>query len=165
MKLINRDSDYALKALLAVARRRAGETTAVSELTEKLGIPRPYLRKILQTLARSGIVVSRKGKGGGFVLGRRPEAIGLADVLRVFQGEIGFRDCLFRKEICRDFQTCPLRQTLGRLEDRFLEELKSVSIATLLEEGQTARRVGEARDGKGCLPRKRPAGQRRNPRR
>ncbi len=166
MKLINRDSDHALKALLTIAGRRAGETAAVSELTGTLGIPRPYLRKIMQTLARNGIVVSRKGKGGGFTLARRPEAIGLVDILRIFQGEIAFRDCLFREKICRDIQSCPLRRTLSRLEGRFVEELESVSVASLLSGGTAARSLGGARGGgKGCPSHTRPAASRRNPRR
>jgi DNA-binding IscR family transcriptional regulator len=55
VKLINRDADYAIKALLAIA-RRAGDVTAVSTLTQELGLPRPYLRKIMQALARNGVV-------------------------------------------------------------------------------------------------------------
>jgi Rrf2 family protein len=143
MRLLNRDSDYALRALLAIAARPGGEIAPVSGLAEKLDIPRPYLRKIMQTLARNGIVVSQKGRGGGFVLGRRPDEIRLADVLRIFQGDIGFRDCLFKKNICHDFQTCPLRRTLGKLGDRLVRELEAVSVASLLREGPSAR----VRDG------------------
>jgi Rrf2 family protein len=166
MKLLNRDSDYALRALLAVAARPGEDITSVSELTEKLDIPRPYLRKIMQTLARSRIVISQKGKGGGFVLGRRPEEIRLADVLRVFQGAIGFRDCLFRKGICPDFQTCPLRKTLCRLEDRFVRELETVSIASLLREGtKTGARRKKPGGGREYPPHRRPAESRRSSRR
>ena len=139
MKLINRDTDYALKALLAVARRRPGETGSVSELSEDLDIPRPYLRKIMQTLARSGVVASLKGKNGGFSLARPPEAIRLAEILRIFQGDICFRDCLFRDKICREFRTCPLLKVLGRLEDRFVKELEAVTLASLLREEKGAR--------------------------
>jgi Rrf2 family protein len=149
MKLLNRDSDYALRALLAMAARPRQDVTPVSELTERLGLPRPYLRKIMQTLARNGIVVSRKGQRGGFVLGRRPDGIRLADVVRTFQGDMAFRDCLFRKNVCRDLETCPLRKMLGRLENRFLKELEAVSIASLLRERARPRKRGGACRGRG----------------
>lgn len=138
MKLINQDADYALKALLAVA-GRAGEVTPVSELVGKLGIPRPYLRKIMQGLARHGVVRSFKGRGGGFVLGRPSGTISLADVIRVFQGPVSLHDCLFKKRICPDVRTCTLRRTIARLEDRLAGELEALSIASLLDEekGQT----------------------------
>jgi Rrf2 family protein len=133
VKLINRDADYALKALLAVA-RLDGDVTAVPELAETLGIPGPYLRKIMQILARRGVVRSSRGRGGGFVLGRPAGEIFLADVIRIFQGTISLNDCLFKKRICPDVPTCPLRKTIGRLEDRLVKELEGLSLAQLLDE-------------------------------
>ncbi len=140
MKLINRDADYGLKALLAVA-RRGGEVTAVTDLAGELGLPRPYLRKIMQTLARHGIVRSAKGRGGGFVLGRPAEAIAAADVVRIFQGEISLHDCLFKKNVCPDVATCPLRKSLARLERRLVKELEALSIASILRAAGGRRRA------------------------
>ena len=131
MKLINRDADYALKALLALA-VRPRDVTAVSELTEELDVPRPYLRKIMQRLAQEKVVLSFKGKGGGFRLARSAGDIALADVIRTFQGRISLHDCLFRERLCPDIKTCPLRKTIGRLEDRLVRELETLSIASVL---------------------------------
>ncbi len=133
MKLINRDADYALKALVTLA-GRPRDVAAVSELTEKLGVPRPYLRKIMQRLAREKFVLSFKGKGGGFRLARPAGDIALADVIRTFQGTISLHDCLFKKKICPDVRTCPLRKTISRLEDRLARELETLSIASVLGE-------------------------------
>jgi Rrf2 family protein len=133
MKLINQDADFALKALLTIA-GRDGEVTSVSGLVGRLGIPRPYLRKIMQRLAREGIVRSFKGRGGGFVLGRPAGEISLADVIRVFQGPTSFHDCLFKARICPDVRTCPLRKAIGRLEDRLAGELEALSVASLVKE-------------------------------
>jgi Rrf2 family protein len=133
MKLINRDADYASKALVEIA-GRGGEVTAVSALTGKLGLPRPYLRKILQTLAREGVVKSARGKGGGFALGRPAGAIRLTDVIRIFQGPVKLHDCVFKENVCPDVRTCPLRKTLARLEARFVADLEGVTIAALLAE-------------------------------
>ncbi|MGD1010307.1 MAG: Rrf2 family transcriptional regulator [Candidatus Aminicenantales bacterium] len=153
MKLINRDADYAIKALLAVA-RRAGKVTAVPELAVTLGIPRPYLRKIMQTLARAGVVRSSKGRGGGFVLGRPAGKIFLADVIRVFQGPVSLHDCLFRKRICPDVGTCPLRETIGRLERRLVKDLETLSVASLLggKKGRKNSRKGYFKGGSSPRP-------------
>ena len=138
MKLINQDADYGFKALLAIA-RRSGEVTSVAELTEELCIPRPYLRKIMQALARTGLVRSFKGRGGGFVLGRPAARIAVADVVRVFQGEISLHDCLFKKRVCPDVRTCPLRAAVGRLEQRLVKNLEALTVASILEDDQGRR--------------------------
>jgi Rrf2 family protein len=142
MKLINQDADYGIKALLTLA-RRPGKVTSVSALTEELGVPRPYLRKIMQALARRGVVRSFKGRGGGFVLGRPAARIAVADVVRVFQGEISLHDCLFKKRICPDASTCPLRTAVGRLEQRLINDLEALSVASILKDDQGRRAAPE----------------------
>ena len=146
MKLINRDADYGLKALLAVA-RRGGEVTAVTDLVGELGLPRPYLRKIMQTLARRGIVRSAKGRGGGFVLARPAGRIAAADVVRAFRGEISLEDCLFKKNVCPDVATCPLRRSLARLGRRLVRDLEALTIASILGQGAGGRRRRNAQRG------------------
>jgi Rrf2 family protein len=133
MKLINREADYALKALLTIARLGA-EVTPVSLLTAELRLPRPYLRKIMQILARKGLVQSFTGRGGGYALGRPPARITVADVLRAFQGEISLHDCLFKKRVCQDISTCPLRTAIGRLEQRLIKDFEDLSVASILAE-------------------------------
>jgi len=133
MKLINRDADYAVKALLTVA-RRGDETVPVTALTAELGLPRPYLRKIMQTLGREGIVRSAKGRGGGFALARPAARIAVADVIRAFQGPVSLHDCLFKKKLCPDVATCPLRKSIGRLERKLVRDLEALSIASILKE-------------------------------
>ena len=133
MKLINRDADYAVKALLSVARRE-GATVPVTDLTAQLGLPRPYLRKIMQTLARQGFVRSAKGRGGGFVLARPAGRIAVADVVRAFQGPISLHDCLSKEKLCPDVSACPLRKSLERLERRLVRDLQALTVASILKE-------------------------------
>lgn len=142
MKLINRDADYALKALLVLA-RRGSLSVPVTELTAEIGVPRPYLRKIMQTLARGGLVRSAKGRGGGFVLARPAARIAVADVLRALQGPVSLHDCLFKDRICPDHASCPLRRSLGRLERRLVRDLEAMTVASILKdnEGRPATRT------------------------
>jgi Rrf2 family protein len=147
MKLINRDADYAIKALVEIA-GRGGRVAPVAGMTGPLGLPRPYLRKIMQILARGGIVVSTRGKGGGFVLARPAAAIRLAEVIRVFQGPVRIHDCLFKARLCPDVRTCPLRKTLDRLESKLVAGLEAVTVADLLADktgpGRARRKGGRS---------------------
>ncbi|MEW5901929.1 MAG: Rrf2 family transcriptional regulator, partial [Acidobacteriota bacterium] len=132
-RLINRETDYAVKALLQIARNPSARIP-VSELAEKLGIPHPFLRKILQTLQKKGVVLSSKGKGGGFVLALRPRRIHLLDVMKIFQGPLDLSRCLFRKKLCPDLRTCPLRKKIIALEKLVVRELKVTTLHSLLAE-------------------------------
>lgn len=132
MKLITRDIDYALRAICFIAKRKKEMVTA-SELVEKLRIPRPFLRKILQVLNKKGILKSYKGAGGGFLIAIPANKILLVDLIEIFQGPLRLSECLFKKMICPDTHTCALRKKIDAIENYVIQELKSISIASLLD--------------------------------
>jgi Rrf2 family protein len=133
VRLINRNTDYAIKALLHIAGNSSGRIP-VSELANVLRIPHPFLRKILQVLQKEGILLSSKGKGGGFALAIPPKRIYLTDVMKIFQGPLELDHCLYRKELCPDIKTCPLRKKILSLEKRLVKELESITIQSLLDD-------------------------------
>jgi Rrf2 family protein len=135
VKLITRDTDYAIRAICFVA-RNGKRLTPVPELVGKLNIPRPFLRKILQSLNRSGLLRSQKGPGGGFTLAVQPRDIPLIRVLEVFQGPFELSECRFRKRICPDRKKCCLRKLICRMEGDVVSELKAVTVASLLSGGR-----------------------------
>lgn len=136
MKLINRDTDYAIKALMHIARN--SQRVSVSELTEKLDMPRPFLRKIFQIMNKEGILQSYKGKGGGFVLNVPPQKILLTDLIRIFQGPIKLNECIFKKKICPDVKRCPLKKRIEELEKQVISELQSITLSDLFEENSVS---------------------------
>jgi Rrf2 family protein len=95
----------------------------------------------MQNLARKGVVQSFKGRGGGFVLGRPAAKIAVADVVRIFQGEISLHDCLLKKRICPDVKTYPLRKAIGRLERRLVKDLGALSLASILGDTEVRRKA------------------------
>jgi Rrf2 family protein len=109
MKLITRNTDYAMRALCYIAKQK-NESVDVNELVRELGIPRPFLRKILQTLSGEGLLLSYRGQGGGFSLARTPEKILLTDLIRIFQKTIRLNECIFKKKICPQRGTCMLNR-------------------------------------------------------
>jgi Rrf2 family protein len=131
MKLITRDTDYALRALCSIAKSKEG-VVSVSELVKALKIPRPFLRKILQRLNKEGVLRSHKGLGGGFSLGKPASRIYLFELMNIFQGKFQLNECLFKKTLCPHVRTCPLRSKVKKIEDGVARELSSVTIASLL---------------------------------
>ena len=131
MRLIKRDTDYALRALLAMA-RKPDERVSVMRLYPVLGTPRPYLRRILQTLARHGVLRSCRGKGGGFVLNRKPEEIRLLDIVKIFQRDFRLTPCRLRGRLCPNRPTCPVRRVLQEIENTATGRLRETTIASLL---------------------------------
>ncbi len=134
MKLITRDSDYAIRSLIYMARGENGELFDVPGLVNKLGIPRPFLRKILQVLGKKGIVHSIKGMGGGFILNRAADNILIVDIVKIFQGPINLTECLLGKEICPNIKTCPIRARIKRIEGHIKDEIGDLTVADVIGE-------------------------------
>jgi len=132
LKLINRDTDYALRALSFIAKHNK-EIITVSELAEELKIPRPFLRKILQILNKKGILKSNRGIGGGFVLAKPPRKIFLFDLMEIFQGKFSLNECLFKKLICPDKNKCALRGKINNIEKYVVSELENITVGALLK--------------------------------
>ena len=130
MKLITRDTDYAVRALCHIAGHRLKMVSA-SELVKELKMPRPFLRKILQCLTNADILVSYKGKNGGFSLNRKPEQIHLVDLITIFQGQLTLNECFFKKKLCPNRPSCPLKNKIAAIEDFVVKELSTISIAEL----------------------------------
>ncbi len=81
--------DYASRALLSLALHREGEQpTSVRDIAERTGLPQPYLEQILLALKGAGLVRSKRGVGGGYVLARDPSEITLAEIVSAVDGPI-----------------------------------------------------------------------------
>ncbi len=134
MKIITRDTDYAIRALAFLAKKE-DRTISVSELVRVLRIPRPFLRKIMQILNKKGVLLSQRGIGGGFKLAASPKKIFIMDILQIFQGTPSLAECLFKKTLCPDRPFCPLRKKIDSLENYVFSELKKTTIAGLVRQG------------------------------
>lgn len=131
MKLITRDTDYALRAICFIAKNKKKRVCA-SEIEKELKIPRPFLRKILQVLNKKDILISYKGIGGGFMLVNSAKKINLTDLIKIFQGPVHLNECLFKKRKCPKIEKCPLRKKINDIESYVVKELNSITLASLL---------------------------------
>jgi Rrf2 family protein len=84
--------DYACRALLSLALRKDSAPTSVRDIAERTGLPQPYLEQILLALKGAGLVRSKRGVGGGYVLARPAEDILLSEIISAVDGPITLGD-------------------------------------------------------------------------
>lgn len=143
--MISQKAKYALRALVALARLHDGdETQAIPELAERQRIPRKFLEQILLDLKHHGIVASRRGKAGGYMLLRQPSEITFGEILRIVDGPIAPLPCLSRIayrrcEDCRDEDDCEVRRVFARVADATRRVLDGTTIADCIEENGEVR--------------------------
>jgi len=132
MKLLRRDTDAALKALLLIA-QNPNRRLDTAKLSKEMNISRQFLRRILQELQKKGFLKSARGRGGGFWLALEPDSLKILQAIESFQGKVELQDCLFRKDLCPDIKTCILRRKILELEAKLIQELKSLTLGDLLK--------------------------------
>ena len=132
MKLITRNTDYAIRALCYIAEQKQ-EIISADRLVKSLEIPRPFLRKILQTLTKAGLLNSSKGKDGGFSLAVSPEEITLIEVMKIFQGPIRLSEHKFKKSDCPHIKDCLLKKKIDEIEKEVIAKLKAITISSILK--------------------------------
>ena len=136
--MLSQKARYALRAMIELA-RDDGQVTA-GELSIRADAPRKFLEAILLSLARDGLVVSRRGKFGGYRLGRPADEISFAQVIRLVDGPLALAPCVsrtaFRRcEDCRDLATCALREALLKARDATAQVLEGYSLADAVAGG------------------------------
>jgi Rrf2 family protein len=132
MALLKKNTDYAVRALIELAVCGGGYISSRS-IADRQGLPYQFLRSITQELIKHGLVESKEGVKGGLKLIKDPKQIKIIDVIRIFQGDIGLSDCLFRKKLCRNRSTCVLRKEIGRIESLVEKEFGKLTIQGLID--------------------------------
>ena len=138
MLRLSKKTDYALLALRHLANEGASGVASARAIAERFNIPLELLAKILQQLARHGLIAAHQGVHGGYHLLRPARAISVADVVHVIDGPITLTACSPDDDRCDQFATCVVRDPLWLVGQRILSVLETVTIADL---GADERRV------------------------
>lgn len=139
--MISQKAKYALRALVALAKAdRPGEALFISDIAEQQRIPKKFLEQILLDLKHHGIVVSRRGKAGGYLLLKKPTEITFGEVLRIIEGPIAPLPCLSRMayrrcEDCRGEENCEVRRVFSRVAEATRVVLDGTTIADCITPG------------------------------
>ncbi|MBZ4219182.1 MAG: Rrf2 family transcriptional regulator [Chlorobium sp.] len=140
MKVLTKNTDYAIRALLALAARKGSYLSAKSIATEH-DIPYQFLRRLLQEMIRHGLIVSKEGVKGGFMMEMDPDTISVTQLIEIFQGKVQVSECMFRKQICGNRSRCVLRHEIMRIEQVVQSEFEKVTIGKLLRDLAEANQV------------------------
>ncbi|WP_029008659.1 RrF2 family transcriptional regulator [Azospirillum halopraeferens] len=135
--MLSQKAKYALRALLALAVADEGESLQIADIAERHRIPKRFLEQILLDLKHHGIVGSRRGKYGGYVLIRPASEITFAQVVRIIDGPIAPLPCLSRMayrrcDDCADEGACAIRRVYADIHEATLRILEGTSLADAL---------------------------------
>lgn len=135
--MLSKKAKYAINALVFLARHTGEGPTPIGQIAEKQNIPRKFLEAILLDLKNAGILQSKKGKYGGYILNRPPEKIQMAEVMRLFDGAIALLPCVTyrfyeRCEECRDEETCGIREVFMEIRNETVRRLKEATLAAII---------------------------------
>jgi FeS assembly SUF system regulator len=131
MLKLSKKADYALMAVKHLASQERGGASSAAEIAEEFGISGTLLAKVLQKLARSGLVISRHGSGGGYQLARDPREISAFEVINAIDGPLAITSCTTTHGECGQAMTCTVREPLRRVNDSILQVLKAVTISQM----------------------------------
>jgi Rrf2 family protein len=148
--MLTKKSKYGLKALLVLAEEAGHGPVLVSELAERQRLPKKFLEAILLELKRHGLLQSKKGKGGGYFLSRKPADITLGQVIRVLDGPLALIPCVsqtayMKCEECVDERACGIRLAMKEVRDATARILDNTTLAGL--NSRVARRRRERSGG------------------
>lgn len=138
MLRISRETDYAIRVLLALARRQPGEQVLTRDIQQEMGIPKQMVTRVVARLAKGGFIKSTPGRGGGIKLAHDPETISLRQVVTFFERSFVISECLTDPQLCPFEDHCPVRCRWARLQAMILYELEKTTFADLTAEAQDA---------------------------
>ena len=136
MLKINRQTDYAVRVLLALAKLGEGARRSSADIQREMLIPKAFMTRIVAQLSRHGLLDTFPGREGGLMLPCPASQITLKDVVEAFEGPILLSACLQVKgEDDCPFQTnCPVRPKWGRVQIAMLREMASITFEDLAQE-------------------------------
>jgi Rrf2 family protein len=146
-------TEYAIRGLAELSGRSTGGNMLLDQLVTGTDLPRDFMAKIFQKLVRGGILVSAKGRGGGFALARPGHQISLMQVIEAMEGPQLLDRCVVGLERCNDQMPCPQHDLYKPIRQRLKDYLNTTTVADLassLKAKQAWREIHE-KDG-GAAP-------------
>jgi Rrf2 family protein len=142
--MISKKTKYALIALGYLAERATGEPILISELAKEGNIPKKFLEAILVALRKGGVLKSKIGKGGGYMLALPPAKITIGRVVSILEGGFALVECLNDNvkavcEECGDPSCCGIRLVMSEVKQAIDSVLETTTLADMVERSDVAR--------------------------
>jgi FeS assembly SUF system regulator len=135
MLRLSKKADYALIAMKHLTLREGQGAASAREIAEQYSIPVELMAKVLQRLARRGLLSSQQGTRGGYQLARQSGTISVADVIQAIDGPLTVTACSAQNERCGQFATCNVRDPLWKIRERIVTALATCSVSEMASEG------------------------------
>jgi len=136
--MLTNKAKYALKAAIYLARRESEGSVLIADIASAENIPKKFLEGILLTMKNRGILVSRKGRGGGYALARPSTQVSFGEIVRIMDGPLAPVPCVsatayHRCDECASEERCEIRRVMQRVRDAISEVLDATSLADVLK--------------------------------
>lgn len=131
--IFSKKCEVGLQAVLFLSAQPAGRLFTSQEISKEIKQPKEFVSKMLQVLTPSGIVASKKGKNGGFYLGRDPKFVRLIDIVAAIDGLEIFYNCVLGFPGCSHSAPCPVHDKWGKLRDDAYKMLSDETLDNLKE--------------------------------
>jgi Rrf2 family protein len=151
MLRLTKKADYGLMALKYLAEQKDGSAHSAKDIAEAYHIPPQLLAKILQTLAKAGLLVSHAGTNGGYALSRTATEITAFEVIRAIDGPLFITSCITIHGTCDLAGHCTIKEPLRKVNDSIKDLLNGIRIADLIETGDTEHVAAGAPVGGGLV--------------
>jgi Rrf2 family protein len=126
--------------MLYLARQPRGRKVMTSTIARASDIPDSFLAKVLQVLARAGIVESYRGTGGGFSLRKPAGEITLRQIIEAVEGDIALNECLVHKDACKRVRACPAHKIWKEAQEQLLQVLDKANLGDLARDAAVLER-------------------------
>jgi len=126
-------SRYGLRAMIELAKNESGGLLSAKEISLRQNIPLRYLENIMLRLLASGLVISSRGKKGGFSLSREPSKIKISEIIKALEGGSFITPCVDDPSICKRSPFCETRPLWKEMNEILWEALESKTLEDLLK--------------------------------
>ena len=131
---INRQTDYAIRVILALAKQGKETILSTSQIQQEMMIPKALSIRVVAELAKGGFIITYPGRGGGLKLARPAAEINLRQVVTHFENNFTVSECLHGGDTCPFDHNCPVRCRWARLQAMILQELENTTFDELARE-------------------------------
>lgn len=134
MLRVNRQTDYAVRVVLALAKKPQGTRVSTTKIGHEMVIPPAFLQRIVAELASGGFIETQAGRDGGISLAHDPKQITLLQVVEHFEGTITLSDCVLREGDCPFELKCPVNCQWIRVRDLIRAEMERITFQQLVDD-------------------------------
>jgi Rrf2 family protein len=149
--ILSRSSTYGLQAMIYLASKDGEDPLMNTDIASFLGVPAPYLTKLMKLYVRQGLAGSRRGRGGGYWITPLGLGASIRQLVEVIDGDQAFESCLLGLKRCEDATACPVHFQWSPVKARMLQLLQTTDLGQMAEQVRSGkyRLVSPARGRRG----------------